>query len=49
LVAILLAAGNRKTAKAWARWERENSLKIRLWYGLIMVGLGAAMLTWVVP
>lgn len=47
LIAILLAAGNRATAKAWARWERVHALQIRLWYGLIMVGLGTAMLWWV--
>lgn len=46
LVAILLAVGNRSAAKSLARWERTNSLRIRLWYGLIMVALGAAMLFW---
>ncbi len=48
LIVILLAAGNRTTAKAWARWEREHALRIRLWYGLVMVGLGVAMLLWVI-
>jgi cytochrome c-type biogenesis protein len=48
LVVILLGAGNRAVAKRWARWEREHSRPIRLWYGLIMVGLGAAMLFWVI-
>lgn len=48
LVAILLAAGNRATAKAWARWERERALQFRLWFGLIMVALGAIMLLWVI-
>jgi cytochrome c-type biogenesis protein len=47
LIVILLAAGNRATAKAWARWERTHTLNIRLWYGLVMVALGAAMLLWV--
>lgn len=47
LFVILLAAGNRATAKAWARWERENALRIRLWYGIIMVLLGFGMLWWV--
>lgn len=48
LVVILVGAGNRLVAKRWARWERENSLRIRLWYGLIMVGLGIVMLVWVI-
>lgn len=48
LIFILLAAGNRKTAKAWVRWERERAARIRLWYGLVMVGLGAGMLLWVI-
>lgn len=48
LVVILLAAGNRATARAWARWERTHALNIRLWYGLAMVALGAAMLWWVI-
>ena len=48
LIVILLAAGNRAVAKRWARWERENSLRIRLWYGFAMVALGATMLIWVI-
>ena len=48
LVIIMLAAGNRATAKAWARWERENQLRIRLWYGIMMVTLGGIMLIWVI-
>ncbi|MBE0531391.1 MAG: hypothetical protein IH626_11220 [Rhodospirillales bacterium] len=48
LVAILLAAGNRATAKTWAQWERTHSLQIRLWYGLAMIGLGIAMLAWII-
>ena len=48
LVGILLTAGNRTTAKAWANWERQHALRIRLWYGLIMVALGAVMLLWVI-
>jgi cytochrome c biogenesis protein CcdA len=48
LVGILVAVGNRPTAKAWARWEREQALRIRLWYGVIMVALGAIMLIWVI-
>jgi cytochrome c biogenesis protein CcdA len=48
LIGILLAAGNRTTAKAWARWEREHALRIRLWYGVAMVLLGVIMLTWVI-
>jgi cytochrome c biogenesis protein CcdA len=48
LIVILLAAGNRTTAKAWARWERESAKSIRLWYGLTMVALGVVMLVWVI-
>lgn len=44
LIVILLLVSNRMAAKTWARWEREHSLKIRLWYGVIMVSLGVAML-----
>lgn len=46
LVIILIGLGNRLVAKRWASWEREHSLKIRLWYGLVMVIMGAAMLLW---
>ncbi len=48
LIVILLAAGNRAVAKQWARWERENSRRIRLWYGLAMVTLGMVMLFWII-
>lgn len=48
LIVILLLVGNRMAAKNWARWEREHALKIRLWYGLVMVALGAAMLLFVI-
>lgn len=48
LVIILLSLGNRLIAKRWAGWEREHSLKIRLWYGLVMVAMGAIMLFWVI-
>lgn len=48
LIAILLAAGNRVTAKAWAGWERQHALDIRLWYGLAMVSLGFVMLLWLI-
>lgn len=48
LIVILVLVGNRPAAKRWARWEREHSSSIRLWYGLAMVGLGAAMLLWVI-
>ncbi|MBE2199518.1 MAG: hypothetical protein IAE79_12970 [Anaerolinea sp.] len=48
LIVILLMVGNRMAAKAWARWEREHALKIRLWYGVIMVALGAVMLLTVI-
>lgn len=49
LIVILLSVGNRAAARAWARWERENAGRIRLWYGAIMVLLGAAMFLWVIP
>lgn len=48
LLLILIAIGNRPAAKAWAQWEREHSSNIRLWYGLIMVGLGVVILFWMV-
>lgn len=48
LVVILMSLGNRLVAKRWATWEREHALKIRLWYGLVMVGLGVIMLLWVI-
>ncbi len=48
LIAIMLAAGNRVTAKAWAFWEREHTLDIRLWYGSAMVAMGAIMLLWII-
>jgi cytochrome c biogenesis protein CcdA len=48
LVVILLSLGNRLVAKRVASWEREHSLKIRLWYGLVMVALGIIMLTVVI-
>lgn len=44
LIIILLLVGNRVTAKAWANWERQHSLQIRLWYGLTMIALGLIML-----
>ena len=48
LIGILLAAGNRTTVKAWARWERRNAIRIRLWYGIAMVTLGIVMILWVI-
>jgi cytochrome c biogenesis protein CcdA len=48
LIAILLATGNRITAKVWAGWERRNALNIRLWYGAVMVSLGAVVLLWMI-
>ncbi len=48
LIGILLVAGNRVTAKAWAGWERHHALDIRLWYGLSMMALGAVMLLWII-
>jgi cytochrome c biogenesis protein CcdA len=48
LIVILLATGNRVTAKAWAGWERQNALNIRLWYGVAMVSLGAIVLLWII-
>jgi len=48
LVGILLAAGNRTTAKSWAQWERTHALDFRLWYGAAMIALGIAMLAWLI-
>ncbi len=48
LVVILLAVGNRTTAKSLAQWERRHALRLRLWFGLAMVGLGVAMLLWII-
>jgi cytochrome c biogenesis protein CcdA len=48
LIAILLAVGNRFAAKSWARWERDHALRIRLWYGVVMVAMGVAMLVFVI-
>jgi cytochrome c biogenesis protein CcdA len=48
LVVILLSLGNRLIAKRWANWEREHTLKIRFWYGLVMVTLGIIMLFWII-
>lgn len=44
LVVILLAAGNRRTAKAWARWERTHAHHYRLFYGLSMLALAGFVL-----
>lgn len=48
LVIILLSLGNRLVAKRWASWERQHTSKIRLWYGFVMVAMGAVMLVWVI-
>lgn len=48
LVVLLLVAGNRTTARAWAGWEREHALRIRLWYGIGMIVLGVVLLIWVI-
>lgn len=48
LIGILLAAGNRVTAKRWASWERSNALGIRLWFGLAMIGMGIIVLAWMI-
>jgi len=49
LVIILLAVGNRVVAKQLATWERDHALSLRLWFGVSMIGLGAAMLWVVIP
>ena len=46
LVLILFAVGNNASAKAWAQWERSHASRIRLFYGLIMIGLGLVILLW---
>lgn len=46
LLLILLAVGNRTTAKTWASWERKHALQIRLWYGIIMIVMGMGMWRW---
>jgi cytochrome c biogenesis protein CcdA len=48
LVVILLMVGNRATAKSLAQWERRHALRLRLWFGLVMVALGVAMLLWII-
>lgn len=48
LILILGVVGNRAAAKRWARWERLHARSIRLWYGLVMVALGAGMLLLVI-
>lgn len=48
LLAILFAAGNRKTVKSWARWERTNARRIRLWYGAAMILIGLVMVIFVI-
>ncbi|MDO9545585.1 MAG: cytochrome c biogenesis protein CcdA [Pelolinea sp.] len=48
LIVILLSLGNRMVARQWAAWERDHAVKIRLWYGLIMITLGAIMLVLVI-
>jgi cytochrome c biogenesis protein CcdA len=49
LLVILLLVGNKSSARVWAQWERSHAGRIRLWYGLVMVAMGAAMLLWVIP
>jgi cytochrome c biogenesis protein CcdA len=48
LILILAVVGNREAARRWTLWERSHSLRIRLLYGLLMIGLGAIMLIWVI-
>ncbi|MCB0192089.1 MAG: hypothetical protein KDJ65_09105 [Anaerolineae bacterium] len=48
LVGILLAVGNRTTAKQLAQWERRHALRLRLWFGLVMVALGVIILWWII-
>jgi len=48
LILILAVVGNREGARRWTLWERSHSLRIRLLYGLLMIGLGAIMLIWVI-
>ncbi len=48
LIVILLLIGNRAAAKKLALWERRHALRLRLWFGLVMVALGAIMLVWLI-
>lgn len=48
LIVIVVATGNRVTAKAWAQWERGHTLNIRLWYGVVMVLMGVIFLFWII-
>lgn len=43
---ILIAAGNRVTAKAWAAWERSHSGAIHLAYAVGLIGLGLIVWLW---
>jgi cytochrome c biogenesis protein CcdA len=49
LIIILLVVSNRVVAKQMATWEREHALGLRLWFGVTMIGLGAAMLWLLIP
>ncbi|MGE5219766.1 MAG: cytochrome c biogenesis protein CcdA [Chloroflexota bacterium] len=49
LIIILLVVSNRVVAKQMATWEREHALGLRLWFGVTMIGLGAAMLWVLIP
>jgi cytochrome c biogenesis protein CcdA len=46
LLLIVAAAANRGTAKRWARWERQQARRIRLWCGLAINALAGAVLLW---
>lgn len=48
LIGILLVVGNRTTAKQLAQWERRHALRLRLWFGLVMMVLGGLMLWWII-
>lgn len=48
LVALLLVIGNRRVVGQFSRWMATNKKQLRLGQGLVMIGIGAAILLWFV-
>ncbi len=48
LVALLLVIGNRRVVGQFSRWMATNKRHLRLGQGLVMIGIGAAILLWFV-